>query len=431
MQRSHYLKIWPCDEKPGSMILYSARKASVVRVTENVLQKIESGSLSPEDEALFASLEMLVPDREAEKRTALMELDTLNKQSAELRITVVLNLDCNFACPYCYEGNLKGNLYMSDETAGRVIRFIKQRFTPDKTSLRVEFYGGEPLLSFGLIRFLSREIRAIAESRDALFSFGLVTNGSLFRADIAKELVSLGLDHVKITLDGPAETHDKSRPFRSGAGTYTTIIRNIRETCDLTEINLGGNYTPENYEKFPLLLDDLEQRGLTPDKIHTVKFDPIIKQGDNVVSSSSPEFKGGCVSVNEPWISVADELLRKEILTRGFDTPKPAPIHCMVENADTYVVNFDGVIYKCPAFVGNPLFAAGDLETGMKDYSGAYKLGIWKNQECAECEYLPLCFGGCRYMAFIREGSITLDCKKAYLDASLERAVKQDIKYRK
>jgi uncharacterized protein len=94
------------------------------------------------------------------------------------------------------------------------------------------------------------------------------------------------------------------------------------------------------------------------------------------------------------------------------------------------VVNYDGLIYKCPGFIGKKGFEVGDLETGVRDYSSAYRLDIWKNEECAECEYLPLCFGGCRYMAFSRNGNMdSLDCKKEYLDASLETLVKQDIKY--
>jgi len=72
----------------------------------------------------------------------------------------------------------------------------------------------------------------------------------------------------------------------------------------------------------------------------------------------------------------------------------------------------------------------GDVETGVSDFSAPYNVGIWKNEVCAECEYLPLCFGGCRYMTFVRDGNIeSLDCQKAYLDASLEALVKQDIKY--
>jgi len=95
------------------------------------------------------------------------------------------------------------------------------------------------------------------------------------------------------------------------------------------------------------------------------------------------------------------------------------------------VVNFDGILYKCPAFIGHEAYAIGDLKTGLRDYAQTYKLGIWKNEECVECAYLPLCLGGCRYMSFLRNGAINdLDCQKLHLDAFLETAIKQDLKYR-
>jgi uncharacterized protein len=107
------------------------------------------------------------------------------------------------------------------------------------------------------------------------------------------------------------------------------------------------------------------------------------------------------------------------------------PITCMVEMEDSYVVNFDGVLYKCPGFIGKKGFEAGDLRTGVKDYAALYRLDIWKNEECARCEYLPLCFGGCRYMTFIRDGDIgRVDCQKPYLDTCLETLIKQDIHYK-
>ena len=103
---------------------------------------------------------------------------------------------------------------------------------------------------------------------------------------------------------------------------------------------------------------------------------------------------------------------------------------CLVENRNAFVVNWDGLLYKCPAFIGQTGYAAVDLAAGPIDCNDAYRLDIWQNQECADCEYLPLCFGGCRYMTFIRNGRIDgVDCKRAFLDATLETFIKQDIQY--
>jgi uncharacterized protein len=429
MLPSYYLKIYPYEERPGHLLLFSTKKASLILLKEETFRKIEKGNLSSSDEARLKKLGMVVDNREEEKRAVLSLFDNLNAKNPGLNVTVVLNLDCNFSCIYCYEGELKGKLYMSPETAESLIEFIKERFTEDKNSLLIDFYGGEPLLSIDLIKSISRELKSFVESKGGTYRFTLITNGSLLKRKVAEELAPLGLERVKITLDGPPEVHNRFRPFKSGAGSFDTIIRNIKETWDLVKISLGGNFESNTYKKFPQLLDYLIKEGLTPEKVAVVKFDPVMKCPEGEISPAV--YKGGCMSLDEPWLIEAAALLREEILKRGYHTPKIAPILCVVENRDAYVVNFDGVIYKCPAFIGKENFAVGGLRTGVSDYTTSYKLSIWKNEECAECVYLPLCFGGCRYLTFIQDGSIErVDCKKAFFDASLETLIKQEIRYR-
>ncbi len=429
MHLSYYLKTYPCRDNPDQLLLFSTKKASAIFLDKETFQAMQSGTLSPSDEAKLEKLRMIVTDRDGEKQAVLSLLDDQNPKNKGLNMIAVLNLDCNFFCTYCFEEGVKGNLYMSDSTADSLIAFIKDKFRENQDTLLIDFYGGEPLLSLDRIQSISQAAKSFAESRDAVYSFTLVTNGSLFTRTVAEKLVPLGLKSVKITLDGPAEIHDAYRPFKSGAGSFNTIIKNIKATCDLVKIGIGGNFTEHNYERFALLLDYMEAEGLTPDKVSLVKFDAVVNRPQN--DPSPIEFTGGCCSINEPWLLKAEAFLREEILRRGYKTSKPIPMACMIETTDSYVVNYDGVIYKCPAFIGKKGFAAGDLETGVSDYSEAFKLGMYKNQDCAECVYLPLCFGGCRYMAYVRDGNIDkLDCKKEYFDASLETLLYQDIKYR-
>jgi uncharacterized protein len=93
------------------------------------------------------------------------------------------------------------------------------------------------------------------------------------------------------------------------------------------------------------------------------------------------------------------------------------------------VVNWDGAIYPCPGLVGRAQFRLGDIGAAEAG-GGARTAPAWHNETCLACAYLPLCFGGCRYMAFLRTGSTAgLDCRKAYFDAVLEPLVLQDIRY--
>jgi uncharacterized protein len=103
----------------------------------------------------------------------------------------------------------------------------------------------------------------------------------------------------------------------------------------------------------------------------------------------------------------------------------------MVEFTNDLVINVDGTIYKCPAFVGREGFTVGDLRNGVVDNVDAYNTAVWKKQECLDCAYLPQCFGGCRFLRFLRDGNIdSVDCWKDFLDATMESCIMQDLKYR-
>jgi uncharacterized protein len=428
MQLSHYTKIYQYEEKPGYLLFYSTKKAATILLRETVYKSIGDGSLPLSDKETLSSLGFLVNDVNEEKKSMLHLLDEINSKNTNFNLIVVMNLDCTLSCLYCFEGAMKGKFYMSQETADLLIDFIKSSFVPGKKSFNIDFYGGEPLLSIELIKYISKKLQDLAKDRNIDYTFTLVTNGTLFTRKIAEELVSLGLKGVKITLDGTKENHDRYRPFKSGKGSFDKIVKNIKETCEVIKIGIGGNFNRENYKGFPILLDYLLSERLTPEKISNIKFDPIIKaKGDYFPA----DFRDGCESINEPWLVEAGVILREEILKRGFHTPKITPSPCIIDIRDNFVVNFDGSIYKCPGLIGRKGFEIGDLRTGVKDYRGSYNLDLWKRQGCLDCEYLPLCFGGCRYMKLLRDGNIDgVDCKKQYLDATLEAFIKQDIKYR-
>jgi len=72
----------------------------------------------------------------------------------------------------------------------------------------------------------------------------------------------------------------------------------------------------------------------------------------------------------------------------------------------------------------------GDLKTGFRDYTDSHNLNAWKTDECLDCAYLPLCFGGCRLLKLLRDGAIDgVECRAASLDATLEELILQDLRY--
>jgi uncharacterized protein len=423
MKLSRYVKIYPYSEAAGSFLLYSTKRASKILLPASMLESVEEGTLSPSDIRTLVDLGFLVPDTEEEKRQMLTVFEPAGWD--RFSAMVVMNLDCNLACTYCYEGKMKGRHYMSSETAGRLIDFIES--SSDERSVHLDFYGGEPLLSFALLKEISGRLMSSLKVKNLGYSFNLVTNGTLLNRKKAEELLPLGLKGAKVTLDGPRQLHDRSRPFKGMTGSFDKIIGNIRDVCGIVDIQIGGNYSIDNFRGFPALLDYLIEEGITPDKVSVVKFTPVTKAK---AEFSLPEFDDGCSSINEPWIIESSLFLRDEILKRGFDTPAMRPSFCMVESPDDIVINYDGTLYKCPGFLGWKEMAIGDLEKGTRDFGKSHNLDVWKKDECLDCAYLPLCFGGCRFMKLLRDGKLDdVDCRKAYLDATLEALVRQDIEY--
>jgi uncharacterized protein len=267
MNLSKYCKIFPHRENLDSFILFSTKKASVVHISKSVLEDIERDNLSSDEKETLFKLGFLVQDADAEKHEMLTFFDEMNAINRKFKAIVVLNLDCNLACKYCFEGSRKGKFYMTRETANLFIDFVKNNVLSNKEEIKIIFYGGEPLLSTELIIYISEKLKSLAEASGKRYSFSLITNGTLLIPDVVKELTPFGLTSADITLNGPKNIHDIFRPFKSWKGSFDTIVRNVKDICGLINIHKGGNFTKENYIEFPYLLDYLIDNGLTPDRI--------------------------------------------------------------------------------------------------------------------------------------------------------------------
>ena len=428
MQLSHFLKVYPCPDKPGTVLIYSTKRSSLVQIPETTLKAAQDGTLAGADRDTLARLGFLVPDPDAE-RSEMRDIFVLaNKQRRRFNAVVVLNLDCNLACGYCYEDNFRGNFYMSAETADLLVETVIRDQIAKGYAVHVTFYGGEPLLSVDLIKEIAGRLQAEAKLAATGFGFSLVTNGTLLSRQQVQELTPLGLSSAKVTLDGPRETHDLSRPFVSGSGSFDPIIENVAQVCDLIKLNLGGNFTRDNYRSFPPLLDQLAARGVTPDKVDIIQFAPVVKKsGEKGVG----DFSSSCVCSYEPWLIEAALYLREETLKRGYPTPKIKMSGCTVELDGDLVINYDGSLYKCPAFMSHDSLCIGTLKDGVSDYRASHNMDLWKKDECLDCAYLPICFGGCRQLTLLRTDAIEeVDCRKEFYDASLQRTLRQDLEYR-
>ena len=423
---SLYIKIYPSDGDPGTLILYSTKTSALILIPKELYKDMEKGDLPSEEKNLLRELSILVEDTDRERDEVVNVFDRI--KDLPLNILLVLNLDCNFACKYCFEGKVKSKSYMSPHILNRTMDFIKKELEKKPGELILGLYGGEPLLSPDLVKEALAKAKSICQEIGVGFRASIITNGSLFDKRIAEELKALGLGKVRFTLDGPPEIHNSFRPFKDGRESFDIILKNIKDTYKIIDrIEIGGNYERDNYQEFPKLLDILMKEGITPDKVDYIRFEPVIRQPSGISI-----YKGGCLSINEPWVGETGLYLREEILKRGYRARRIEPIFCMVNNKRTFVINVDGGLYKCPGFLGIKEFQVGDIFKGPKEPI-VYNLNRWKSEKrCISCVYLPLCYGGCRYMSYLRHGNLKeLDCQKLFFDNNLEAFVKQDIRYKK
>ena len=414
----------------GQILLFATRTGALVLLSEEDFAALESGNAEGEDLAALMDMGFLVADPGAEQQQVLLYLDEINRLNPNLTLAIVLGMECNFACRYCFEGSQKGGKAMDDRTAAQLVSFIKQRFGPAKKKLVLQIYGGEPLLYRKRLLSLARQLKPFVEERGAEFKIDLVSNGSLLTAQVVEKLNPWGLDGVKVTLDGPPDSHNHFRPFKSGKGSFEAIVRNLRQVCDRTKIRLGGNYTGETYQQFGPLLDLLARQGLTPDKFEHVNFNIVMQVQDKITANS---YHGGCATINEPWLREAALHVREEVYRRGYRVPELGPQPCAVEIDDALTVHYDGSLYKCITWVGHRQFQIGDIWQGVDEkYRQTHHVHHWQQQEkCRQCPYLPLCFGGCRFMAFQRDGHMAaVDCRQPFYDATLPAMLLQELRYR-
>lgn len=423
MPLSRYAILFPDPQRPGLVILYSTRKGSVVRVPEQLLTSIANDTLTTEECATLQQLQLWTDDLDAERAEMATIVDHTNAHTSLFSATVVLTLACNLACPYCFEEPFRDGQEMSEKTGRLLVDYLIRNHLEQGRNVELRFYGGEPLMATTRLKEIAAPLLAAAANAGKTFSFSLVTNATLLTRTVVEELLPLSLKSAIITLDGPPEIHDQQRPFVSGKGSFKTIIDNLAAVYDLVTVKPGGNFTRDNYRRFPEMLDLLLKAGLDPTRLGPVQFSPIHPK-----SGLLDPHAAACVIPNEPWLIEANLFLREEILRRGFSMDKLQMGICMIDLEQTLVVNYDGSLYKCPSLMGWPEFCVGTLADGVGDYRDSHRLDIWKNDECLDCAYLPICFGGCRLLTLQKHGAIdTVECHRPMLDASLKQFVLQDM----
>lgn len=138
-------------------------------------------------------------------------------------INLWVTTNCNFSCKYCYEGQDKPSLFLSESTVNNLIEYIKNEIS-EKEEIVIEFHGGEPLLNFHIIEYTVNKVDIAFPLNKK--SFGITTNAYCLNEKIADFLSERMNFNLSISIDGAQDTNDKYRVTREGKGTFNIVERN-------------------------------------------------------------------------------------------------------------------------------------------------------------------------------------------------------------
>ena len=342
-------------------------------------------------------------------------------QDKDYRLTINPTLDCNFNCWYCYEEHPKE--YMSKETATKIKRHIRYMIEQEQiTSLRLDWFGGEPLLYFYEIMYpIAIYAKNLCKKHKIPYSSQMTTNAYCIDEKMIAYLEKIKNDFFQITLDGDRERHNKIRNA-SGAPSYDIIINNINMLCeklDKISITMRLNYDEKTLQSGNIytILDDIKEENRKKIRINTQRV---------------WQTKNGKQEENKDLINFIKVAQGKGFL--GVDSGGGISIGkfytCYVSRYYHTEINYDGKIYKCTArdysddYVMGELMPNGIIQWNEKKLSKMYANPTFENALCIDCKYLPLCNGTCPQNILDAKGNMTKSmCIQNNLEYSFEKQI--------
>lgn len=378
------------DVNSGSVHVAEPVMYDAVKVLSGMVSDMEKPRplTVEEKEAVFSSLAGKYPRKELEESLEEIE-ELINREQLfakdiyqdfvmdfKRRKTVVKALclhiahDCNLACRYCFaeEGEYHGRrALMSFEVGKKALDFLIAS-SGGRRNLEVDFFGGEPLMNWEVVKQLVNYGREQEKLYDKHFRFTLTTNGVLL-SDEVMEFCNREMANVVLSLDGRKEVNDMMRPFRNGKGSYDLIVpkfRRFAESRGQTDYYVRGTFTHHNLD-------------FAQDAIHFADLGFRQMSIEPVVASPEEEYairEEDLPVILEQYDQLAAEYIKRKKEGRGFNffhfmlDLKAGP--CVAKRlsgcgsgTEYLAVTPWGDFYPCHQFVGEEGFLLGNVEEGI------------------------------------------------------------------
>ena len=317
---------------------------------------------------------------------------------------------CNLNCTYCFAGQGKyhgSEALMSEETACRAIDFLIEN-SGDRRNLEVDFFGGEPLMNFDVVKKTVAYAREREKDSGKNFRFTLTTNGMLIDDDVI-DFANRECHNVVLSLDGRPEVHDRLRRTYKGEGSYERIVprfKKLAESRGGEGYYMRGTYTHYNtdFASDVLHMADLGFSELSMEPVVCPPGDPYALTEEDL-----------------PVLYEQYDLLAREMIKRRregkpitfyhymIDLENGPCIHKRIAGSEYMAVTPTGDLYPCHQFVNDPAYLLGNVTGGVKrhDICGEFKkCNVYSHPECRDCWAKFYCSGGCAANAYHATGKI-------------------------
>ncbi len=310
--------------------------------------------------------------------------------------------DCNFRCRYCFadEGAYHAKREsMSLETAKKAIDFLIEN-SGKRRVLEADFFGGEPLMNFEVIRETVAYARKRGEECGKKFLFTTTTNGLLLSDEVI-DFFNREMENVVLSLDGRKEVHDAIRKSVNGKGTFDLILPKIKKFISLRgnkSYYVRGTFTAKNldFSKDVLFIAD---QG-----VDSISMEPVVTDLEDLQIREEH-----LPAIEAEYEKLCDEYLKLYAEGRGFNffhfniDLEGGP--CLAKRVSAcgagneyFSVVPNGDIYPCHQFAGDKTFRMGSVYTGIerKDIREKFKNScLFTRKKCDGCFAKFICSGGC------------------------------------
>ena len=321
---------------------------------------------------------------------------------------------CNLNCEYCFAGQGKFHgerALMSLEVGKRAIDFLIEN-SGARHNLEVDFFGGEPLMNFEVVKQIVAYARSIEKKHNKNFRFTLTTNGVNIDDDVI-DFANHECHNVVLSLDGRKEIHDQLRVTATGKGSYDTIVPKFQKLVESRGgkgYYMRGTFTHNNpdFTKDVFHMRDLGFRELS--------MEPVVCSLDDPYALTDADIQ----IVLKEYEKLAAEMIRAERAGEGFtfyhymiDLSHGPCIYKRISGCGSgteyFAVTPTGELYPCHQFVGEEKFLMGNIWDGVTNEAlkDEFKLtNAYARKECDDCWAKLYCSGGCAANAYHATGSI-------------------------